>query len=405
MFDIDFVRAQFPALDSPWALFDNAGGSVPARQVIERVHAHLARMPVQLGASYELSRDAGAAVDAGRAAAARLLNADPGEVVLGSSSTANAALLARALVPLWAEGDEVIVTDLDHETNIGPWRRLQERGIVVREWRLRPETAALELEDLEPLLNERTRLVAFTHCSNVVGRIHDVHTIAARIRSAGALSCVDGVAYAPHRRVDVRALGVDFYLCSLYKVYGPHLSALYGRRELLEGLAGQNHFFIGEDEVPYKLEPGSVCYELTAGLPGIVEYLQELARRCGGNGSSGDALATAFELITARERELAAPLLAYLAGHPRVTLIGPATDDPAQRVPTIAFTVQGRRSSEIAPLLDKRHLAVRWGHFYAHRAIESLGLAERDGIVRVSMLHYNTGEEVERLVSALDDVL
>lgn len=395
--DLEFVRAQFPALQTPWALFDNAGGSVPSRHTIQRMTDYMSRHAVQLGASYDLSVAAGAAVDEGRAVAAGLLGADVNETVLGPSSTSLASRLAQSLAAGWSEGDEVVVTNLDHETNIGPWRRLEERGIRVREWRFRPETMGLELEDLEPLLNSKTRLVAFTHCSNIVGQIHDVSTVAARIREAGALSCVDGVAYAPHRRVDVKALGVDFYIASLYKVFGPHVGALYGRRSaLLEG-RNVNHFFVDEDQVPYKFEPGGVVHEAVAGVAGIGDYLAGVARHHG--------VDDPFEPMAAAEARLGAPLLSFLDSSPKVTLLGSADPDPNTRVPTIAFTVEGRDASEIPAALDKEKLAVRYGHFYAHRAVEALGLHQRGGVVRASLLHYNEPQEVERLIEALDRLI
>ena len=405
MLDVERARALFPALASDWALMDNAGGSAPARHVIERVAAYMATTPVQHGASYPLSLEAAARVAEGRAAAARLVNADPGEVVLGSSATVLLRRLAEALSPLWAPGDEVVVTDLDHEANIGPWRNLAAQGIVVREWGLNRESEALEPADLEPLLNARTRLVAFTHCANVVGTIHDARAIVERVHAAGALACVDGVAFAPHRRVDVRALGADFYTVSLYKVFGPHVGLLYGRRALLEAARGTNHFFVPEDDVPRKLEPGSVPHELAAGLPGILECFAEL------RGLPDAAALTAAELDafwadTARhEARLVEPLLAFLVAHPRVRVIGHPEADPARRVATVAFTVDGRASSDVATALESERLAVRWGHFYARRAMQPLGVDPDQGIVRVGLAHYNTPDEVARLVRALDGAL
>ena len=403
MLDLDFVRTHFPALDTPWALMDNAGGSVPCRQVIERVCDQMRRLPVQLGASYALSVEAREAVEAGRRAAATWVGADPDEIVLGASSTLLVQQLAAALRPSWAPGDEVVVTNLDHETNIGPWRRLEETGIVVREWRFREESLTLHAEDLAPLLTERTRLVAFTHCSNVVGSIVDVASIAARARAAGALTCVDGVAFAPHRRVDVKALGVDFYFASLYKVYGPHLALMYGRRELLRAAKSPNHFFVSEDAVPTKFEPGNVNYELAASLTGLLDYAQALGTHHGLAGALD--LDGCYARIAEHEQNLVRPLLEFLAAHPRVRVIGSPGAGREARVPTVSFTVSGRRSSELPPLLDARRLAVRFGHFYAYRLIRDLGLLERDGVVRVSLVHYNTPQEVERLIEALEELL
>ena len=403
MFDVDFARAQFPALESPWALMDNAGGSVTCRQVIRRVTGFLERHPVQLGASYPLSVEATEAVDAGRRAAGVLVGASEEEIVLGPSSTALVRILASSLRPLWKDGDEVVVTNLDHEANVGPWRALEATGIRVLEWRFRPETATLELEDLEPLLSPRTRLVAFTHCANVTGTIHDVPKITRRVREAGALSCVDGVAFAPHRRVDVQTLGADFYLASLYKVFGPHVGVLYGRRELLLAAKSQGHVFHGADALPMKLEPGGVNYELVASLPGILEYFTELGRRHD-LGLELD-LDKCFALTSAHEAQLAAPLLSFLREQPRVRILGDSAAAQESRVATVAFVVDGRKSSEVPPVLERRQVAARFGHFYAYRPIRDLGWLERDGVVRVSLLHYNTEDEVGRLLEGLEEAL
>lgn len=404
MLDLDFVRAAFPALDTPWALFDNAGGSVPAKQVIDRVATYMSRHAVQLGASYELSVAASAAVHSGRETAARLFNAEIDEVVLGPSTTALMGRLAAALAPNWREGDEVIVTNLDHEANIGAWRRLAERGIVVREWRFHPETMRLEIEDLDALLSERTKLVAFTHCANVVGTIHDVAAITQRVKAAGALSCVDGVAFAPHRRVDVKALGVDFYIASLYKVFGPHVGILYGRREVLLAGRGVNHAFVDENEVPYKYEPGGVVHEVAAGVAGIGDYLDAVDRHHGGDISDAPGIRTAraFKLFETAEAELVAPLMSFLKGAPRVRIVGSDSADASVRVATVAFTVEGKHASELPAALDQKNVAIRFGHFYARRAIEAAGLLDQGGVVRASILHYNTPDEVSRLIEALD---
>lgn len=404
---LDHVRWLFPALRSEWALFDNAGGSVPLAGVIERVRSYMSGHAVQLGASYELSVRATAQVAAGHAAAALLLNAEPGEVILGSSTTANFRVLARALRPLFSPGDEIVVTNLDHESNIGPWRELEADGVRLREWRFRPGTSALHEDDLDALLSARTRLVCFTQCSNVVGSIHDAASIIRRIHAAGALACVDGVAFAPHRLVDVKALDADFYGVSLYKLFGPHIGMLYGRRELLQRAASQNHFFFGPDEIPYKLEPGGAVHELAASLPAIPEYLLGLDSRLpgGGTGSERERLGRAFEAIASHEAALVAPLLAFLVEKPNVQLIGEASASAALRVPTVAFVVPGRDASKIPAALDAAGVAIRFGHFYARRAIEAMGLLNHNGIVRVSMAHYNTPAEVTKLIEALDRAL
>ncbi len=407
--DVEFARSQFPALSSSCALFDNAGGSVTAHPVIERITAYLRQHPVQLGASYGLSQQAEAAVREGEAAAAHLLGASIEETIVGPSTTVNLETMARALGPRMSAGDEVVVTNLDHEANIGCWRRMARRhDLQVREWKLRPQTADLNLEDLRGLLSRRTRLVAFTHCANVVGAVLDVPTVVATIREScpHAIVAVDGVAYAPHRQVDVRAWDVDLYAMSLYKVYGPHLGALYGRKSLLLEAEGQNHGFIPDDDLPYKFQPGNVTHELAAGVAGITAYLDTLAQHHGTTGVDRRARhAGVFEAIASHETALAARLLEGLRRHRGVQILGPDTADAQVRVPTIAFTVAGRRASSIPPILDRCDVAIRYGHFYAKRAIEALGLAEREGVVRVSMVHYNTLDEVDRLLAALDVAL
>lgn len=403
MLDTTFVRAQFPALRDDWALFDNAGGSVPLGSVIARVHDYMSRWAVQLGASYLHSTTATQLVADGHAAMQRLIGADDGEVVVSSASTMNVRTLAAALRGWFRPGDEIVVSDLEHESNSGAWRALAADGVVVRVWEFDRETQELTLAGLDRVLTDRTRLVAFTHCSNIVGTIHDVAAFVRRIHDAGALACIDGVAFAPHRAVDVKALDADFYFFSIYKVFGPHLGLLYGKRELLLRAASQNHFFIAADDLPYKLVPGGANHELTASLPAIEEYLLALDAHHG-RAADGTTLARthrAFAHIAAHEAALAAPVLAFLAAHPRVRLLGLADADPARRVPTIAFTVAGRHASEIPPLLDKENIAIRWGHFYAHHAVTALELHEQGGVVRISMAHYNTPDEVARLLAAL----
>ncbi len=410
--DVDFVRSNFPALDQGWILMDNAGGSVTPRQVTGRVADYMERYQVQLGASYGLSVEASEKVAAGRRAMADLVGADSDEILLGPSTTLNLELLSGALRPLFAPGDELIVTNLDHESNVGVWWRLAESlGVTVREWKLGHETAALELEDLETLLNERTRLVCFTHCSNLTGGIVDVAAATRRAHAAGALVCVDGVAFAPHRRVDVKALGVDIYAVSLYKTYGPHLGLLYVERQLLESLGSRNHFFVETSKLNLKLEPGNVNYELAASLPGILEYLEvvdahqrsEQAPLCGEGRS--ERLNRVFALIAEHEERLAMRLLSFLETKPGLRIIGPSSAELEVRVPTISFVVPGRKASTIPPCLDPLKIAIRWGHFYAYRPIRDLGLLASDGVVRVSLVHYNTEEEVDRLTEALDSVL
>lgn len=407
--DVDFVRAQFPGLQSPWVLFDNAGGSVPAKAVIDRVTQYMQRRGVQLGASYGLSRAAEADVRAGETAAALLLGTTPQQTIVSHSTTAGLGIVAAGIGPTLSEGDEIVVTNLDHAANIGCWRRMAARhGLVVREWKVRPETARLETDDLDALLGPKTRLVTFTQCANVVGELIDVPRVVDVVRDnrTDTIVVADGVAYAPHRQVDVEALGVDVYATSLYKVYGPHLSAIYGRASLLLAAEGQNHPFIADDRIPYKLQPGNVTHELTAGLPGITDYLDGVATHHGLQQLDARARhAGVFELFTAQEAQLCARLLEGLLQHDAISVIGPHDPSPAVRVPTVAFTVKDRHASEVPPLFDPHGIGLRFGDFYAPGAIEALGLTERGGVVRASLVHYNTVDEVDRFLSLLSEVL
>jgi cysteine desulfurase family protein (TIGR01976 family) len=397
--DIPYVRAHFPALSDEWALMDNAGGSPPLFGVIEAVHDYMRYRQVNLGASYGPSADATARVAAGTAAMAQLIGCDPEEVVLGPSSTMLVRLLASALAHAFEAGDEVVVTNLDHESNIAPWRELEERGVVVREWKFDPRTGDLTPAGLERVLGTRTRLVAFTHVSNLYGTVHDAAALVRKIHMAGALAVVDGVAFAPHRRVDVRAIGADFYFLSLYKLSGPHEGLLYARRDRLRQTRSLAFPFLGNDLGPYRLQPGNVNHELTASLPALLRYYVELGERHGGGG-----LDRAFAVIEEHVARLGQPVLDFLSGRSGVKLLGRSRMG-ADRVPTISFTVDGRDSAEIVRALDAHRVGTRFGHFYSYRAAEALGILEQNGVVRVSLFHGNTPTEVDRLLDALASIL
>ena len=404
--DVAFARTHFPALSAPWALFENAGGTLAAAQVLDRVRAYMTACQVQPGAAYPASARAAEMIADSHRAMAAMINAEPAEVMIGPSTSMNVFLLAQALKPDFREGDEIIVTNLDHEANVGAWRRLAAEGVAVREWRFDTESASLEAAGLAALLNERTRLVCFGHCSNITGGFTDVPALVRMIHDAGALACVDGVAYAAHRAIDVKAWDVDFYLCSTYKLYGPHLALLYGKRAHLERAAPLNHYFL-DDALPLKLNPGGPNHELSAGLAGITAYLDALHTHHEGetNRPLQGRLAALFQRVAAHEEALAAPLLDFLRTRPGVRLIGSPRADRSLRAPTVSFAVEGRDAGEIAVAVAARKVAVGAGDFYAARCIRALGLADRGGVVRASMVHYNTGEEVERLIRALDEAI
>ncbi len=391
-FDVAFARAHFPPLADGWALFENAGGTLVPRSVIERLSAYLGETMVQPGGPFEPSELAAERIAEGQRLMAAMIGAAPEEVMVGPSTTMNAYLLAQAIRPWFEPGDNLVVTNLDHEANNGAWRRLAERGVEIREWRVRPETVELEAEDLDALLDERTRLVCVTHCSNITGTLHDVAALARRVHDAGAQICVDGVAYAPHRRVDVKAWDVDFYFCSAYKLYGPHLGLLYGKRELLLEARGQNHFFIGEDEIPLKLNPGGVNHELTAALSGVTAYFDALDRRHFGetNLPPAERLTRVFDLIAEHEQEIVTPFIDFLRAKPAVRIIGRPESAKDRRVPTVSFVVEGRNAATIPAAVRAHKVAIRDGDFYAARLIQDLGLAAQGGVVRASMVHYNS---------------
>ncbi|HOW25515.1 MAG TPA: cysteine desulfurase-like protein [Bacteroidales bacterium] len=406
--DFDFVRSQFPALDRDWIYFDNAGGTQTARQVGERLTEYLYQTNVQLGASYEISRLAGRRVKEAQAAWANWIGAaEPSEIIFGSSTTQLLQNLSKSFSMMFTPGDEVIVTNCDHEANIGPWRYLERFGIIVKEWRIHPDDFRLHAEDLLPLLTDRTRLVAFTHVSNILGTLNPVREFTDLVHRYGAMVCVDGVAYAPHRMLNVAVWDVDFYVFSLYKVYGPHYSLLYARKKLLETLPGINHFFIHDDEIPTKLQPGSVNFELTWSLTGILDYFNLIASHHI-SGHPGDARIphpALFDGLAIHEEELSATILDFLLSRKGIHIIGEKTADRSIRVPTISFTSDHIRSDEAVSRIDPHRIGIRYGDFYARRLIRDLGLSVHNGVIRVSMVHYNTVEEVKRLIGILNGIL
>ncbi|HEY2747978.1 MAG TPA: cysteine desulfurase-like protein [Polyangia bacterium] len=392
MLDLAEVRAQFPALANAhgFILFDNAGGSQILGSAAARVAEFYATSNVQLGGSYALSQLAGERVADGARAVARWLGCDAAEVALGTSTTQLLANLSLAMARQIAPGDEIVVTDVDHESNIGPWRRLAAmRGATIKEWRADADTLCLRAEDLAALLTDKTRLVAFTHASNLVGSVHDVAALTHLVHSRGARVVVDGVAFAPHRPLDVRGWDVDYYVFSVYKTYGPHLACLYGKRALLDALDGVNHYFIAD--TPYKLQPGHVPYELAAALPAVVDYLAALD----------------FDDVAAHERALGACILNFLDGTRGVRVLGEKSASPT-RLPTISFTVDGADDAAAASIVrevDRHKIGIKSGDFYARRLVDRLGLTSRGGVVRASLVHYNTIDEAERLCAVLAPIL
>ncbi|MEH2140688.1 cysteine desulfurase-like protein [Nostoc sp.] len=408
LLNLDKVRQYFPALAGEWTFFDNAGGSQTLKKVVDRISEFLLSSDVQLGASYAVSELAGERLALATERMATLINANSfKEVVMGPSTTMMLKVLSSSLGQTFTPGDEIIVTNCDHEANIGAWVALEKQGMKVKVWQIRPDTLELHLADLELLMSERTKLVALTHASNVLGTINPIKEIAEFVHDRNAMICVDGVAYAPHRLIDVQDLDVDFYTLSFYKVYGPHHALLYGKEEHLLRLPGWNHYFIEQTDIPYKFQLGNVNFELSYGMLGLCDYLSELAQLHYGNQTAPDLrnqMVQAFDLISIHEEKISDRLLNYLNSKSNVRVIGQSKADRRLRVPTISFVVNGMNSSIIPAKIDQHYIGIRYGDFYAKRLIEYLGLALQGGIVRVSMVHYNTLEEVNSLIEAFEQI-
>ncbi|MBA4350124.1 MAG: nitrogen fixation protein NifS [Rhodobacter sp.] len=405
--DLDFVRSQFPAFASPvlstHAFFENAGGSYPCRQVVDRLHRFYTDRKVQPYAPYPGAQAGGEEMDEARTRLAAMMGVAREEVSFGPSTSANTYVLAQA-VRKWLSGKglAIVVTDQDHEANSGVWRRLADEGIEVREWRVDPATGSLSLAGLTPLLADgKVRLVCFPHCSNVVAEINDVAAICDIARAAGARTVVDGVSYAPHGFPDIPALGCDVYLFSAYKTYGPHQGIMVIREAFGFELPGQAHFF-NNDTLYKRFTPAGPDHAQIAACAGMADFVDALAAH---HGVTGDAAARSrgvHDLMRAQEVAVIAPLLDYLAGRNDLRLIGPR--DAARRAPTVAVDL-GRAAEPLSEELGKRGIACWAGDFYAVRPLTAMGVDLEKGVLRMSAVHYTSAEDVARLIAALDDLL
>ena len=370
--------------------------------VADAIRDYLTSSFVQLGAGYRESRVATELVDEAHAFANEFMNgAGIGQTILGPSTSQLCAMLAECYGRRLAPGDEIVIAECGHEANVGPWARLAARGMVVKTWAVNLETHQSPISGLEAVLSERTKIVAFPHVSNLLGEIVNVKAASALAHKAGARVVVDGVAYAPHREIDVADWDADWYVYSIYKVYGPHMAAMFGKSDAFAELKGPNHFFI-EEGTPYKFEVGGVLHEACAGLLALRPYLNFLAGHTGeiDHGSVRDA----FETIKAFEVPLQERLIGYLLGKPQVRIVGPANAGE-DRVCTISFVHQSKSAPEIVAETDKRGIGIRYGHMYAYRLCEALGIDTDAGVVRVSGVHYNTVDEVDRLIEVFESVL
>ncbi len=405
--DLNFVRSQFPAFASPvlssHAFFENAGGSYPCRQVIDRLTRFYTDRKVQPYGPYPGAQAGGAEMDEARSRLAAMMGVMAEEVSFGPSTSANTYVLAQA-VRKWLAGGKgaVVVTDQDHEANSGVWRRLADEGIEVREWKLDPATGSLDPAGLGRLLADgKVRLVCFPHCSNVIAEVNDVAAICAMARAAGARTVVDGVSYAPHGFPDVPALGCDVYLFSAYKTYGPHQGIMVIARDFGMELPGQGHFF-NHDTLYKRHTPAGPDHAQVAACAGMADYIDALAAH---HGVTGDAAARnrgVHDLMRAQEEAVIQPLLDFLAARNDLRLIGPRR--AAARAPTVAVELN-RAAEPVSEELGRNGIACWAGDFYAVRPLAALGIDRGKGVLRMSAVHYTSADEVARLIAALERVL
>lgn len=380
--DVAALRRRFPALARPLAFLDGPGGTQVPDTVIEAVAGYFAESNANLGGPFPTSRESDLVVSRARIAAAAFLGCSPDEVGFGPNMTTLNFALSRAAGRELAPGDEIVATRLDHDANVAPWLELaRDRDLVVRLVELTGD-CRLDLADLEHKLSGRTRIVAFPWASNAVGTVTDVRRVADLAHEAGALAWVDAVHFAPHGPIDVRAAGADVLLCSPYKFFGPHLGLFYGRREVLERWRPYKVRPADDEPIGHRFETGTQPHEALAGFAAAVEYVRSVG----------------WDAIRAHERELSRRFLDGLPA--RYRLHGPA--GPDGRTPTFALTHPTRSAWEVAKALGERGIAVWPGNYYALEVMRRLGL--EDGAVRVGFVHYNTAEEVERVLVELDDL-
>jgi cysteine desulfurase family protein (TIGR01976 family) len=411
--DLEFVRSQFPAFGVPGnkeqSFFENAGGSFACRQTIDTLARYYTETKVQPYAEYGPSMGAGALMDRSRERWAEALGVSRHEVVFGPSTSMNTYVLATAFGGLLGPGDEIIVTNQDHEANTGAIRRMAERnGCVLREWRTDPDTGLLDLAAFEALVGERTRLVTVPHASNIVGQENDIAAITGIAHRVGARVIVDAVAFAPHTIADVAALDADVYLFSLYKTYSVHQGLMVVRNGLLDELPNQSHFF-NVTEPSKRLNPAGPDHAQVASSGAVLDYVQLLHEHHGGSATDGLRLAceNVSNLWQAHEDTLTPAVLDALGARSDVRLIGARSLDAAagHRCPTIAFSPLAIEPDAAQRGLVERGVQTSSGHFYAYRVLEGLGLDPERGVVRLSFVHYTSRADIDRALGALVDVL
>ena len=414
MIDVAWVRGQFPALAQevnaqPAVFFDGPGGTQVPQRVIDAIAQYLTTSNANTHGEFATSARTDEVIAAGREAMADLLGCDTGEVVFGPNMTALTFAMSRAIERELQPGDEIVVTLLDHDANYAPWKALEERGVVARAVDVDIEDCTLDMDDLRRKIGPHTRLVAVGYASNAVGTINDMAEIVRLAHSVGALCFVDAVHYAPHGPIDVRALDCDFLVCSPYKFFGPHMGVLYGKREHLARLCPYK-VRPASDEGPDRWETGTQNHEGIAGITAAVDYLADLGGRVGGYDRPAadrrDALLRAMGAIRDRESELARRVISGLLALPGLTFYGIA--DPERfrwRTPTVAVRIEGHTPRELSRALGERGIYTWDGNYYAINLTECLGVEDEGGMLRIGLVHYNTAEEVDRLLAALREIV
>lgn len=408
-FPVEAVRAEFPALkhSEPFVFFDNAAGAQIPQGVFNAVNRHLLECNVQRGGRYAKSQEVDATIARGRQSVAELVNArSPNEVAFGMNATSFVRIVSLAIGQMLGERDEIIVTDMDHEANVATWLALEREGAKFRWWNMR-EDGTLNPEDLKPLVSSRTRLVACTVTSNALGSIVDVAAAAKIAHDAGAEIFLDCVHYGPHGVIDVQAWDCDYLVCSGYKIFAPHMGFLWGRLELLEKLPTFREDFI-PNEPPVKIEAGTFVYENVAGMEAAIAYLASLGRSRGERGAASSSrranLTRALTAIRQYEQALSLELLRVL-GECSATVYGVRDKDRIrERVPTILFNLPNVAPAKVTEELSRAGIGVRDGHMYSPRLMKRLKLSTETGAVRVSLVHYNTIEEIARFGKVLREL-
>jgi len=409
--DLTWVRAQFPALSQtvnghPAVFLDGPGGTQVPQRVIDAISGYLRRNNANTAGAYATSRNTDAMIAEARRAMADFLNCDPDEVVFGPNMTTLTYAVSRSIGRELRPGDEILLTHLDHDANISPWRALEERGVTIHLVEIKEEDCTLDIEDLASKITERTKIVAIGYASNAVGTINDVKRIVRLARRAGALTYIDAVHYAPHGPIDVRALDCNFLVCSTYKFFGPHMGVLYGKREHLKRLEPYK-VRANTNAIPNRWEWGTLNHECIAGITASMDYLADLGRRTDSSVSSRRAaLLAAYKAIRQHERELMERLISGLLAIPGLKLYG--IRDPKrfdQRCPTIAARINGWTPLQLATRLGQRGFFTWDGNYYALNLTERLDVEKDGGFLRIGLAHYNTTEEVERFLAVLREIV